>query len=105
MVDEPEAHDDQVLFALSPPASQKDGIPLLAFVIPEGAWNVMLDGRSHDFDLSVIGIPLKVIIGRSTDHLGGLKMLEAANGGPLHDFLDYRDVDVGIKDRGDEKPH
>lgn len=71
--------DEQVIFAFTPADQTPDGVPVLAFVIPEAAWGYMADGRSHDFDLVRVGLPLKIIIGRTKTHASGRKLLEQAN--------------------------
>jgi hypothetical protein len=71
--------DEQVIFAFTPANATPDEIPVLAFIIPNDAWAYMANGRSHDFDLGRVGLPLKIIIGRTKTHATGMKLLEKAN--------------------------
>jgi len=95
--------EQKVLFAFAPAESQPDGIPTLVFLMTQKARDYMINGLSHDFDLTKIGIPLKVIIGPCHDHASGLAQLEKANGGPLaRGFRDARGVSMEINP--DAKP-
>lgn len=99
------SRDERVLFAFAPPKGLND-VPLLMFIIPDASWQLMIDGNTHDFDLTPIGIPIKAIIGRASDHEAAMKLLNTINGEPLEDVKDFRDIDVGIKGvyEEDEKP-
>ena len=93
--------ESKVLFAMSPAHTQPDGVPVLVFVMPNKAWEYMKDGLGHDFDLTNVGIPLKILIGRCKDHADGMARLEQFNGGELKrsGFKDVRDVDVSFGDK------
>jgi hypothetical protein len=89
--------ETKTLFAIVPASGATDGIPVLTFLIPTKGWDYMYGGMSHDFDLTNIGIPLKVIIGRCEDHADGMAMLGQANGGDMKKFKDIRDADVSFE--------
>jgi hypothetical protein len=91
--------ETKILFAFAPPDSQPDGVPVITLMMPQKAWEYMNGGMSHDFDLTNIGIPMKIIIGRCRDHAHGMAILEQANGGALKrsGYKDVRDhLDVSI---------
>jgi hypothetical protein len=66
------------LFAYTSAAHAPDGVPVLMFLMPEAAWAYMRDGLCHEFDLTNVGVPIQVVIGRCRDHAHGKAMLRAA---------------------------
>lgn len=94
----PTAREKQCLFVFKPADKTADGIPILAFLLPEAAWDYMRNGLGHAFDLTNIGIPLKVVIGRTKDHKTGMAELRKA-GLLAEETVDARDVDVDFKER------
>jgi len=95
--------DEQVLFAFARACDTPDNIPVLTFLISEAAWAYAKDGLGHDFDLTRVGIPVKVIIGRTKNNAAGLELLRAANR-IGEEVKDVRNVDLGFKD-DDKKPN
>lgn len=87
----PIPREAKTLFAYAP--AVPDGVPVVTVLIPEKAWAYMIDGNCHDYDMTNIGIPLRLIIGRCHDHADGMTIFEQANGGALkrHGFVDIRD--------------
>lgn len=77
MSDRPLSIDQKIVFAVSP-EGQGDGIPLLIVGVPRGAWVYMRDGKTHHFDLSRVGVPIKLMLFGCKDHADGVKTLEAA---------------------------
>lgn len=62
--------DKKMVFAVS-----KDGDePMLLLGIPAAAWEHMKDGKTHHFDLTNVGIPLKLMVfgGNSRAAIQGL---------------------------------
>lgn len=88
--------DEKVIFAFAPADSQSDNIPLLTFIMPEAAWAYMRNGLGHEFDLTNVGIPLRVLIGRTKTYDIGIKELTKANGGPMKD-AQHVDMHFGKK--------
>ncbi len=80
--------DEQCIFALSEPTN---GVTTVLFLMPEGAWKYMQDGYGHEFDLTNVGLPVKVVIGRCKDHADGIKMLRVNN-----KTLDVRSLDMRL---------
>jgi hypothetical protein len=89
--------EDRVLFGYCPADASGDGVPNLVFMMPEAAWAYMSTGMCHEFDMTHVGIPMRVIIGRCRDHAEGMRLLSMASDGK---FKDLRDVDMKL----DQKP-
>lgn len=87
-----DSRDAKVVFSMVPGDEFPDGVPMLLFMIPEDAWSYMVDGLGHEFDFTKIGIPMRVLIGRTATHRTGMEAVtQFGKGGP---FKDLRDVDV-----------
>jgi hypothetical protein len=87
--------DQKTLFAFVPGKDTEDGIPFLVFMVPEAAWDYMEDGHAHDFDLTKVGIPLKVTIGRCRDHAHARQIIAVANAEKAG-FQDVTDADLSF---------
>jgi hypothetical protein len=94
------AKPEQCIFAYQAAETQPDGIPVLVFLMPQAAWDYMQGGMGHDFDLTNVGIPLKVLIGRCETRESGIAMLRKT--GLIDDRTkDAQHVDLAF---GDRKP-
>jgi hypothetical protein len=95
----PTDRESKVIFSFTPGYTQLDKVPVLTFMMSQRAWDYMQNGLCHDFDLTRVDIPLKILIGRCTDHAHGMAILEQANGGALKagKVKDVRHIDVGIE--------
>jgi len=82
--------DKQVGFAIGP---TPDG-PALIFAIPREAWEHMKDGLTHEFDLTKVGIGLKVIMFGCADYQSGMDIL--ALGAQMHGTELHRVTDVDL---------
>ncbi len=71
------------VFAYTAAKDNPAGLPGLTFLMPEAAWHYMESGMCHEFDLTKVGIPIQVIIGRCRDHAAGIDMLRQS--GVLND--------------------
>lgn len=67
--------EEKMVFAIS----ELDGQPLIVLGIPEAAWEFMKDGKTHHFDLSKVGIPVKVMVFGGKDQAECLKVITDAN--------------------------
>lgn len=83
-------------------ANGDDGVPTLVFVMPEQSWQYMQNGLGHEFDLTNVGIPLRVVIGRTATHETGMADLERANGGSLKKARDVRHIDMHFGKKPDQ---
>lgn len=91
--------EQKIVFGLSH-TGIGDGVPLVMLGIPEGAWEYMKDGKTHTFDLTKAGVPVKLILFGGKDHAevkGMFDQMSAASGQP---YLDARRTDFAIKPKG-----
>lgn len=93
----PGDRDVQVIFAFVPAHKSPDGIPTLTFMMPEKSWHYMDGAMCHEFDLTNLDIPLRVMIARTETHETGMALLTEANGAPLKKFKDVRHVDLQFR--------
>lgn len=87
---------EKMLFAFAPAHTNDSNVPVLTFLMPQAAWDYMHGGLCHEFDLTKLGIPIQVVIGRCRDHVDGLEILQTVNGGALRKHKDVRDVDLKL---------
>jgi hypothetical protein len=86
--------EDKIVFMVAPTTDEKP--PILVFGIPKAAWDYMADGKTHTFDFTKIGIPLRVMMFGGKDHSDCMRMINetaAANKIPV---LDERRRDFSI---------
>jgi hypothetical protein len=57
--------EEKVLFAVSP--RPDDGLDILLGV-PTAAWEYMKDGQTHTFDLTKLGLSIRIIMYGGPDH-------------------------------------
>lgn len=87
--------EEQVIFGLSPPDAQ--GNVTLFLMMPPKSWEHMQSGLAHDFDLSKVGIPIHIVMGRCASHADGMKMLsERIKMVTNMPVVDLREVDFKI---------
>jgi hypothetical protein len=91
--------ETRVLFAYAPSSTQPNGVPLVTLMMPQKAWDYMVGGLGHEFDMTKLGIPMRILIGRCQDHADGVHILEVANGGTLKraGYNDVTDRDLSFK--------
>jgi hypothetical protein len=80
-------------------AGVPDGVPVLLVGVPAGAWEYMKDGKTHHFDLTRIGIPIKMMFFGAADHGAAMKLMEDAQRASNTPALDLRREDFSIKPR------
>lgn len=87
----------QVIFAMG---NDGDGMPFVILGVTEEAWKHMKDGKTHNFDLSKAGLPIKISMFGGKDEKAVMdkinKIMAAAN----MPYLDQRGEDFDI----DKKP-
>jgi hypothetical protein len=91
--------EQQVVFAVAP-EGQGDGSPILLFGISEAAWNYMKDGKTHTFDLTKAGLPLKIIIYGAATHEAAMKVINDHMAKRNVPYADDRGIDFSIKPKG-----
>jgi hypothetical protein len=89
--------EEKIVFGLSP-SPGGDGVMLLLGV-PKGAWEYMKDGKTHHFDLSSVGVPIKLIMYGAETHDAAIKVIEEHNRSQGIAHLDERRRDFSIKDK------
>ncbi len=85
--------EEKMVFAVSP----GDGVPVVLLGIPQGAWEYMKDGKTHTFDLTRVGIPVKLMLYGAKDHDAAMKMIETHMSDRKLPYLDARREDFSIK--------
>jgi hypothetical protein len=89
--------DKKVVVGLG--GSDRSGdIPTIVLGMPEASWPEMEGGKTHSFDLSKIGIPVRIIMFRGKDHEDVAKTMMDAAGEAGADVFDQRHSkrDLGI---------
>jgi hypothetical protein len=91
-----------VLFTLADTGTEGK---ILILGIPRAAWEYMKDGKTHDFDLTAIGFPVKLMLFGGDTHDSIMKTLEAAARAQGTVIEDMRNKDFAIKSlhEGDDK--
>jgi hypothetical protein len=81
----------RVVFGVAP--DPHGGVPLVLLGVPSAAWDYMKDGKTHTFDLTAIGVPLKLIMFGAKDRDEAVRLLEEGNKraglSSLHDRRDF----------------
>ncbi|TIM16233.1 MAG: hypothetical protein E5Y67_03300 [Mesorhizobium sp.] len=92
--------DEKLVFAVSP-AGQGDGVPILLVGVPNGAWEYyMKDGKTHHFDLTKAGVPVKLLLFGAESHAAAMKVIDDAMKASGTAYLDERRTDFAIKHKG-----
>jgi hypothetical protein len=91
--------EEKMVFGLVP-TGDGDGVPWLLLGIPAAAWEHMKDGKSHTFDLTKLGLPVKILLYGAADHDAAAKIIQdvCKSGGIA--LLDQRRDDFSIKPKG-----
>jgi len=87
--------ESKMVFAVAPDGTG-DGAPLVMLGIPTGAWDYMSDGKTHTFDLTKIGLPVKLMLYGAADHTSAMKVLEGHLSEQGVAYLDERRTDFSI---------
>lgn len=72
-------------------------VPVVLIGIPRAAYERMKDGLTSTFDLSNIGVPLKLLIFGAPTHDDAMKTIEAAARASQTPLLDARGADFSLK--------
>jgi excisionase family DNA binding protein len=88
--------EQKMVFAIAP-EGQGDGVPLLLLGIPAGAWDHMKEGKTHTFDLTVIGLPVKLMLFGAADHATAMGFIETKLSKEGTPYLNMLDTDFSIK--------
>lgn len=99
MSGEPNPRDEKLVFAVSP-AGQGDGVPILLVGVPKAAWEYMKDRKTHHFDLTKAGVPVKLLFFGADSHAAAMKVIDDAMKASGNAYFDERRTDFAIKPRG-----
>lgn len=88
--------EEKMVFGVSP-EGQGDGVPLVLLGIPAGAWEYMREGKTHTFDLTKIGLPIKIMLYGAADHAAAMKLIEGHLTDKGMPYVDARREDFSIK--------
>ena len=91
--------EQKIVFGVSY-EGQGDNIPVILIGVPVGAWDYMKDGKTSHFDLTSVGVPIKLILFGAEDHTGAMKLIEEHNRRLRLPYLDERRRDFSIKPKG-----
>lgn len=90
--------EEKMVFALIPDALG-DGTALVMLGVPAGAWEHMKDGKTHTFDLTRVGVPVRLMLYGAADHDAAVKLIQDAMKESGLSYLDQRREDFSIKPR------
>lgn len=88
--------EEKMVFAISP-EGQGDGVPVLLVGVPKGAWQYMRNGKTHTFDLTSAGLPVKLVLFGGRDHADVMRHVNEAMKMTNTPYLDQRRTDFSIK--------
>jgi len=88
--------EQKMVFGVSP-SGTGDGVPLLMLGVPAGAWEHMKDGKTHSFDLTSIGLPIKILVYGAKDHDAATAVITGHMKQRGEACLDQRRADFSIK--------
>lgn len=71
--------------------------PVIVVGIPTAAWEYMRDGKTHHFDLTRAGVPVKLMLFGATTHDAAMATLREVVDMQGLKFVDARNEDFSIK--------
>lgn len=89
---------EQIVFAISP-EGQGDGVPVLLLGVPTAAWEYIRDGKTNTFDLTKVGVPIKLVIFGGADNAAVMKALNDAMAIANAPYFDERHKDLSISEK------
>lgn len=84
--------EDKIIFAVSH-EGQGDGVPLVILGVPTGAWEYMKDGKTHTFDLTKAGVPVKLMLYGAASHQAAMDVIDGHFKQTGQPYLDERRTD------------
>lgn len=88
-------NDFKLVFGMTIDAT--DNVPFIVIGIPRQAWEYMKDGKTHHFDLSSAGVPVRLMLFGAETHDAAVELIKRGieEGGST--VVDRRDKDFSIK--------
>ncbi|WP_242137335.1 hypothetical protein [Sphingomonas sp. TREG-RG-20F-R18-01] len=78
-------------------AAQPDGSPIAIIGVTAAAADYMSDGKTHTFDLTSLGFPVKIMLFGAPTHRAALDMIGQGSEEAGLPIQDLRDADSSIK--------
>jgi hypothetical protein len=85
--------ENQVVFMK---AETLEGTPVIVLGVTREAWVYMKDGKTHTFDFTTAGLPMKLVMFGAKDHAEAMKFLEDSAKAANVPILDERRKDWSI---------
>lgn len=87
--------EEKTVFCIAPNGTG-DGVPLVMLGVPAGAWEYMKDGKTHNFDFTKVGLPIKLMLFGAKDHAEAMGYIEqmAKNAGMTLNNMLNRDFNI-----------
>jgi hypothetical protein len=90
--------EKKMVFAVAPPNPPHEDAPIVLLGIPAGAWEHMKDGKTHSFDLTKVGVPVKLMLYGAKDHTEAMSFIKAQlSGVPIIDERESTDFSIQPK--------
>lgn len=91
---------NKVVFAIG--RSDGDAVPTIILGVSREAWVHMKDGRTHTFDLTKAGVPVKLVMFGAKDNAEAKRLIMTGAGNAAGEpIIDATDRDFSIKAAGD----
>ena len=90
---------EQTLFAVSY-EGPGDGVPIVIIGVPEAAWLYMKDGKTNTFDLTKVGVNVKLVMFGAKDSTRAAQLIREATTSTGGTIADMTSVDFSIKPKG-----
>jgi hypothetical protein len=92
--------ESKTVFAMMPNA-QGDGVPVVIIGIPFGAWENLKGEKTSTFDLTKVGIPVKIALFGAETHDRAMALLDGRMKNAGVAYVDERRTDFSIKTEPD----
>ena len=86
--------EDKIVFGMS---VDDNGKPYVIMGIPQKAWEYMRDGKTHNFDLTPVGLPIALVLFGCENHTAGMKTLTEGFHNQGKPVFDERNKDFSIR--------
>lgn len=87
--------EEKMLFAISP--DTEGGAPMLLIGIPRAAYEYIKDGKTSTFDLTKVGLPVKLVLYGAETHDAAKEMIKEYVSNRGQGLLDRSDEDFSVK--------
>ena len=96
--------NEQVVFAIA--RGENDTVPTIFLGVSREAWVYMKEGRTHTFDLTRAGVPVKLVMFGAKDREEAKRiLLTGAGNAPGEQIVDATDQDWSVKPQTKASDH